>query len=67
MSFVPSSFLFLVVRTGAPSSVLAPSNDRCQALLEDCADVPYRYSGLECGPRGPGMGRLGGHPGFLKE
>ena len=27
MPFAPSSFLFLVVRPGAPSSVLAPSSD----------------------------------------
>ena len=28
MPFVPSSFLLLVVRPGAPSSVLVPSNQR---------------------------------------
>ena len=27
MPFVPSSFLLLVIRPGAPSSVLAPSSD----------------------------------------
>ena len=33
MPFVPSSFLLLVVRPGAPSSVLAPSSDALEICL----------------------------------
>ena len=33
MPFVPSSFLLLVVRPGAPSSVLAPNSDGPQLTL----------------------------------
>ena len=33
MPFAPSSFLLLVVRPGAPSSVLAPSSDALCFLL----------------------------------
>ena len=32
MPFAPSSFLLLVVRPGAPSSVLAPSSHSCDLL-----------------------------------
>ena len=45
MSFVPSSFLLLVVRLGAPSSVLAPSSD---ALVPFVASLlrPHQLAGL---------------------
>ena len=36
MPFAPSSFLFPVVRPGAPSSVLAPSSNKCIASSNKC-------------------------------
>ena len=46
MPLVPSSYLFLVVRPGAPSSVLAPSSDaRCsyRCMFDVVASFPCPY------------------------
>ena len=44
MPFVPSSFLFLVVRPGAPSSVFAPSSDaRAMPFVPSSVLLPLAF------------------------
>ena len=59
MAFVPSSFLFLGVRPGAPSSILAPSSDALCSFRSILAPNG-RFDVVDSLIRGSGKVKFGG-------